>query len=516
MKQNRTNNTVKNSMTSLFSSALAIIIEFISRTLFINILGVEYLGLDGLFANVLSMLNLFELGIGSAIIYNMYKPIAEDDKEKIKSLLLFYKKAYNIIAITIFLVGSIVMLFVPYLINGATLQINYYLVFFLSLLGTVSSYMLTYKRTLLYAYQSNYIVNIIHLGYLLIFHSSKIIILILTKSYYLYLIIKIISQIIENLVISYYCDKKYPYIKEQATKLSKEEEKNIFKKVKALIFHQIGGVAIFSTDNIIISKFLNVAVVGVYSNYSMIINHLSSLFGQIISSATASIGNLLTEKYSKKTLKAFNNVRFINFWISCFTGTCLLCIVQPFITLWLGKNYLLNIITVIILVINYYQHMQRAVYDSFKNAAGIWEPDKYVPLIEASINLVSSIILVNIVGLPGVFIGTFLSGLVLWIYSYPKYVYKGILRKNYMNYFKETLGYFISFVFIGGITFIICTNINVDNKLINLIVDSVISLLCSNLLITLLYRKKEEFKYSMQLLLNIKNKLLKNNKTLKN
>ena len=310
--------------------------------------------------------------------------------------------------------------------------------------------------------------------------------------------------------------KKYPYIKEQATKLSKEEEKNIFKKVKALIFHQIGGVAIFSTDNIIISKFLNVAVVGVYSNYSMIINHLSSLFGQIISSATASIGNLLTEKYSEKTLKAFNNVRFINFWISCFTGTCLLCIVQPFITLWLGKNYLLNIITVIILVINYYQHMQRAVYDSFKNAAGIWEPDKYVPLIEASINLVSSIILVNIVGLPGVFIGTFLSGLVLWIYSYPKYVYKGILRKNYMNYFKETLGYFISFVFIGGITFIICTNINVDNKLINLIVDSVISLLCSNLLITLLYRKKEEFKYSMQLLLNIKNKLLKNNKTLKN
>ena len=326
----------------------------------------------------------------------------------------------------------------------------------------------------------------------------------MTKNYYLYLIIKIIFQLLENILISINVNNRYPYMLEKnVKKISKEEEKNIFKKVRALIYHKIGTVIIFGTDNIIISSFFGVITVGLYSNYSMIINAVDNLFGQIISSTTASIGNMLVNNDENKIFDVFKKIRFVNFWLASFSGICLLVIIQPFITIWVGEKYLLSFSVLCILVFNLYQKIMRNVYQSYKDSAGIWEADKYVPLIESCLNVIFSIICLKIFGLSGVFLGTFISGLSLWCYSYPKFIYKGLFKRSYFDYIKETIGYILVFVCISYVTYFISLSCIVDNKFIQVIINSIICLVVPNIFLYLIYRKSDNYKYFENLVINI-------------
>lgn len=511
----RTTNSIKNSITSTTCYIISILIGFLNQSLFIKVLGVKYLGLNGLFSNILGMLGIFELGIGSAIIYNLYKPIAENKEAEIKSLMLFYKKAYNIIAILITVTGLAIMPFLKSIVGEITVDINIYIIYILFLFQTVSSYIITYKRSLIYANQKNYIINIIHLGYLIIFNISKLVILFITKNYYLYLGVMIIGQFLENIVISVIANKMYPYLLDKnVEKLSKDTEKNIFKKVKALIFHKIGTIIVLGTDNIIISRFFGVITVGLYSSYCMIISPVSNLFGQMISSATASVGNLLATEEKEKVYKTFKKIRFLNFWLSCFSGVCLLVIMQSFITVWIGEDYLLPMIVLVTIIFNYYQKMMRNTYMAFKDSAGIWEEDKFIPLIESVLNIVSSVICLKIFGLAGVFMGTIISGLALWCYSYPKFVYKKLFNRSYIDYAKETIGYMLLFVFTALITYGISILVNVSNPILQIIVNCIICIIVPNLILFIIFRKSENFQYFIELLSKMlrKIKLKKENK----
>ena len=203
----RTENSIKNSITSVISSIVSMVIGFIAQAIFIRILGAEYLGLNGLFTNIFTMLGIFELGIGSAIVYNLYKPIAENKTEEIKSLMLFYKKAYNIIAILVFGSGLLVIPFLKTIVGEITSDINIYIIYIMFLLNTASSYLMTYKRSLIYANQQDYIINIVHIGYLIIMNLAQLMLLYTTKNYYLYLSIKIICQLLENIILTLYAVK---------------------------------------------------------------------------------------------------------------------------------------------------------------------------------------------------------------------------------------------------------------------------------------------------------------------
>lgn len=510
MNNDRTSNSLKNSISSLVSNCIAILVGFIAQAIFIRILGAEYLGLNGLFTNVLTMLGLFELGIGNAIIYNMYKPISENNTEKIKSLMLFYKKSYNLIACTVFLIGMLIMPFITIIVGTITIDINIYIIYFLFLLSTIVSYLMVYKRNMLYACQQNYIINLIHCGYLLLLNISQLSILFITKNYYLYLVIKIFCQLLESVIINFICIKKYPFLLEKnIEKIDKTTEKSIFAKVRALIFHKIGYIVINGTDNIIISKFLGVAMVGLYSNYYTVINALTTLFGQTITSITASIGNLIITADKDKIFETFKRIRFINFWISCFTATTLLLIMQYFIVIWVGKEYLLTNFVLVTLTFNYFQKMQRSTYSAFKDSAGIWEEDRVVPIIESVLNIVFSIICLKLFGLAGVFIGTIISGLALWCYSYPKFVYKKLFDRKYINYIKETLGYIILFILIAFITYLVTTLFIFDNILMNLITRLVICLIIPNLIIFILFRKTDNYLYFKDILKKIFKKIIK-------
>ncbi len=497
----RINNSMKNSVTSSICYLLSIVIGFVSQSIFIKILGAEYLGLNGLFSNILTMLSLFELGIGSAIIYNLYKPIAENKVEEIKSLMKFYKKAYNIIAILVLTCGLLVLPFLKTIVGEIDANVNIHIVYILYLLSTVSSYIISYKRSLIYANQKNYIINIIHIGYLLIINISKLVLLYITKNYYLYLIIMIIGQILENIIISLIANKIYPYLLTKNIKpIDKKIEKDIFSKVKALIFHKIGAVIVLGTDNIIISSFFGVATVGLYSSYSLIISPVNNLFSQIIASTTASVGNLLVTESKEKAYQIFKKMRFLNFWLSCFSGICLLVIIQPFIVVWLGKNYLLPMIVIITVIFNYFQKTMRNTYMAFKESAGIFIEDKYIPLIESLLNIVFSIIFLKIFGLAGVFMGTIISGLALWCYSYPKFVYKKLFDRSYIDYAKETIDYIVLFILTATLTYYISTLFITSNPYLKIVVNTLICLIVPNIVLYIIFHKTDNYKYFKELI----------------
>ena len=507
MKSERKKSSFKNMITAVSSNVLTIIVGLVAQAVFIKILGSEYLGLNGLFSNVISMLGIVELGMGSAIIYNMYKPIAENDYEKIKSLMHFYKKSYLIITVIISIIGIMIIPFIKYIVDieSVTVDVNVYLVYILFLLETICSYILSYKRSMLYADQKEYITNIIHMGYTIIVNTMQLTFLSFTHDYYLYLIIKVIMRLVENIVISSYVNRRYSYLLDNnVTKLDSKTEKDIFQKIKALFFHKIGGFIVSGTDNIIISKYLGLVTVGLYSNYYMIINAVQTVINHIIQATRASVGNLLVTESKKKQFDIFNKIRFVNFWISCFSSICIFIIMDSFITIWIGYKFVLPTKVLLVLVINFFIVSSRSTYGAFKEAAGIFYEDRFVPIIESLLNIVLSIIFVKKFGLMGVFMGTVASGLVLWCYSYPKYVYKNLFGRSYYDYIKETIYYLIVFVLIAGFSYSLAILISFENVYLQFISNVLIALIVPNVIMLLLFSKDENFKYFINMLKGFK------------
>lgn len=504
----RTRNSIQNTITNIGCNISIIFIGLISQAIFIRILGAEYLGINGLFTNILSILNIAELGIGNAIIYNLYKPVATNDIEKIKSLVDFYRKAYNLIAIIIVIVGLAIMPFLPFFVGEISINLNLTIIYFLFLIQTVSSYILTFRTSILIATQKNYIVKINNLFFRLTTNIFQLILLFFTKNYYLYLVVAIATQLFFNWLINKKALKLYSYLNDKhSKKLSAKIEKNIFSKVKALFFHKIGGFLVNSTDNIIISKFINVYTVGLYSNYYLVINATTVLVNQMISGISASVGNLLATESREKTFNIFKKVKFLNYWISTFGCICLLCLVQPFICIWVGEEYLLSTGVIITLTLNFYQTLMRNCFSVFKDAAGVWEQDKYVPILESILNIVFSIILLHFFGLAGVFMGTIISSLALWCFSYPKFIYKGLFQKKYKDYIFEILFELIVFIFISFVAYTSCRSIHITNTIVQLLINLIICITIPNLILFIIYRKNENFIYYKKLLIQLTNKI---------
>ena len=390
--------------------------------------------------------------------------------------------------------------FIKYIVDieSITVDINVYLVYILFLLETICSYILSYKRSMLYADQKEYITNIIHIGYTILVNTMQLTFLYFTNDYYLYLIIKVMMRLVENIVISSYVNRRYSYLLDNnVTKLDSKTEKDIFQKIRALFFHKIGTFIVSGTDNIIISKYLGLVTVGLYSNYYMIINAVQTVINHIIQATRASVGNLLVTESKTKQFDIFNKIRFVNFWISCFSSICIFVIMDSFITIWIGYKFVLPTKVLLVLVINFFIVSSRSTYGAFKEAAGIFYEDRFVPIIESLLNIVLSIIFVKKFGLMGVFMGTIGSGLVLWCYSYPKYVYNKLFGRKISDYMKETIYYFIIFILIAGFTYSLAILISFDNVYLQFISNVLIALIVPNVIMLLLFSKDENFKYFM-------------------
>lgn len=501
--KSRVQSSIRNVYFSLITQFVTIVLNYACRYVFIKKLSEEYLGVNGLFSNILTVFSLAELGIGSAIVYAMYKPIADNNIKKIKAYMAFYKKCYSIIAIVILILGLILLPNLSFFIKGDTYIPHLKIIYLLYLADSVFSYLFVYKTAILNSMQENYICNLYQTICKVIMSILMIISLIVFRNFIIYLIIQVMFKLITNILISRKADEKYPYIKNTVgCNLSKKEEKTIFKNVYALFCNQIGNVLINGTDNIIISKYVGLIAVGLYSNYYLVTSTLSNFIGQVFNAIVASVGNLAAEKDSEYVYGMFNKIHFINFVISAFCIVVLSCTINDFIAWSFGKKFVLNSFIVVVILINFYLLVMKNVVGTFKYALGIFLNDKYCTLIRAIINIVVSIILAKSFGIFGVFFGTFISDILTTFWYQPYILYKKGFSKSVSAYFKD-FGIYTLISLIGiGVSLGIKFFINFDSLFLNIILDLFISSAVILLLILLMFHKSENFQFFYKIIIN--------------
>lgn len=494
MAENRTKNVKKNIIWGNIGNVVLMALSFISRTIFVYSLGAGLLGVNGLFTNILGVLSFSELGIGTAMNYSLYKPIANNEKETVKSLMRFYKKAYRIVAFIVALAGVLLLPFLDYLVN-TDIPIKeikiYYLVY---LFNSVSSYFVTYKTAYIYAIQKNYIVtNINTIGQSVIYISQSIALL-FHCNFLVYLLIQALVCLIQKIITVVYINFKFPLLTEKAALPVPEKTKNeLWKNVKALIVHKIGDVSVHQTDNIIISAFISTTIAGLISNYTTLVNVISGFTNIIFNSFTASFGNLVVKETKEKQREIFDIYNFIGFWIYGFSTVAFITLTQSFITLWLGNGMTVDNLTMVLYYIAFYlSGMSFTVYN-FKIAAGIFNEDKWLAFIQAVVNLVVSIAAVKIIGLPGVYIGTITQRIIVNIVR-PVIVYKKALYVSPVKYFLEFMHRTILIVIIVVFMDFLSEYIKFSSRLVNFIVLAILTLVIPNLIILLVYGRTPMFK----------------------
>lgn len=500
----RSKSSAKNLVVALIGQAFGLIISFIARIIFVKFLSDEYLGLNGLFTNLLTMLSLVELGVGSALVYSLYKPLADGDNEKVKSLMDLYRKAYNIIGGVVLIIGILFIPFYRYLISEVPSISHLDFIYILFVLNTAISYFYSYKRSLIICDQKRYIATIYRYVFYFLLNVFQIIVLFLTHNYILYLITQVVFTWLENICISIKADRMYPYLKDKnIKKLDKKELNAISKNVRAMLFHKIGGVVVNSTDNILISKLVGLIAVGMYSNYYLITSALDTITAQFFNAITASVGNLGACTNSKKVKETFNTTFFLNYLIYGVITVCLLILFNPFIEVWLGKKYLFDFGVVLVITICFYLKGIRKTCLTFKDALGLFWQDRYKPIIESIINLVASIILGIKYGVLGIFMGTIISTVTTSLWIEPYVLYKYYFKENIIDYLYR----FIKYTLVVVLTYLIVQKIVIlisINGILGLLIKGVVSLILSILIMTIVFIKTNEIKHVKKIFKDIK------------
>ncbi|MFD0771224.1 lipopolysaccharide biosynthesis protein [Bacillus sp. CGMCC 1.60114] len=512
----RIQNSLKNILFGLSGQIISIGMGFIVRTVFIYTLGIEYLGVDGLFTSILIMLSLANLGFDTAVIYSLYKPLAENDIHKIQALMNLYQKAYRLIGFIVLLIGLSIFPFLPHLMNGKTTINNINIIYLLFLLSSVSSYYFVYKQSIIIADQRNHIISKIHIVFIIISNFLQIILLISIGNYIVVLITQLALRLIENVYIANKANKLYPYLQEKNNeKLSKEDKKLFFENLYALLLYRISGVVINGTDNIIISKFIGITWVGVYSNYLLIINTINTLLGYLFYSITASVGNLNVKENEEKKYFIFRVLNFVNFWIYGFCSVCLWNLINPLITLWLGERYVFDKYIVFAIILNFFTAGMQNASTIFRETAGLFKKGKYRPIIAAVINIAASIILAKQIGIAGVFLGTVISRLCTYFWYDPYVIFKFVLQKPVKAYFIR-YSLFVLLVFVSVIITDILGNTFHINTFIDIAIWGISSLVIPNIIFYIIFRKSEEIEYLRSIMRQIANKILSKLLTKKN
>lgn len=461
-KMSRTKIVYINSSVTLISQIFQVILGFVIRKLFIDYLGVEYLGYNSVFANILQMLNLADMGIGVAITSYLYKPLAENNLDRISAIMKIYKNIYSILGLIVFGVGLIISINLNILIPDATCSIGYLrLLFYINLIGTVSTYFLAYKRTLLIADQKSYIANIVDTSVYFVISILQLISLIIFPNYIIYLSLNIAKNIISNILISLNVNKNYSFINNNADlNLINEYRPQIIQYVKDVFVSRIGAVIYYSTDNIILSVIKGSLLTGYLSNYTLITGQLNTVVNQVLSSVQATFGNFISVTNSnEEKMKMTNNYFCVNFCIGNFCMLCFSLLAQPFIKLFFGEAMLLDLSTAIWLGVNllltFLIQLPSQVFVIYK----LFRYDRPIIIVSATLNIIISIILVNIFGINGVLIGTFLTSLI-YLFSRFYIIAKYVYNVRYFDYVKRIFYYGLISIFTFLILYFATMNLN--------------------------------------------------------
>ncbi len=500
MKIERTKNASRNIVFGLIQKIVQIFLPFLMRSAMTYFIGIEYLGLNSLFTSVLQVLNLAELGVGSAMVYSMYKPISEDDPVTICALMRLYRIYYRIIGFVVLIGGLVILPVLPKLIKGDVPPgINIYVLYFLNLSATVLSYWLfAYKNSLLNGHQRLDVASKISTVMNLLQYGFQFVALWLFRNYYLYVIVILISQIASNITTSIVVSKMYPDYRPEG-KLDDQEVKKINQRIRDLFTSKIGSVVLNSADTIVVSTFLGLSSLAIYQNYYFIITSVVGFVTIVFNACTAGIGNSLIVETKEKNFKDLCEFSFLISWIAGMCSCCFLNMFQPFMELWMGKERMLPFSAVICFVIYYYLYEINQLLTTYKDAGGIWRQDRFRPLITSVVNLGMNLLLVQFWGIYGVILSTVIAFVCVgmpWLFHnlftllFEKQDFITFIKKLIFSLLISTLACVVS----GFLCFL-----NPWQGVIKLIVNFLISIIVSNGLFFIVYRKRTDFKEAVQL-----------------
>ncbi|MBD5133163.1 MAG: hypothetical protein HDT38_01635 [Clostridiales bacterium] len=460
----------------------------------------EYLGLNGTFSNILSMLSLAELGIGTAITYSLYRPLAQHDEEQIAALMRLYRRVYEIIGLVVALLGFALAPFLPILIRDLPDIPHIYLIYLLFVLNSSLSYFFVYKQSLIIADQRQYIVTICNALFNILLCTVRAVFLWITGNYFVYLGLQIGLALVENLTLSYIADRLYPYVNAKPYgKLDPNTKKEIVKNTKGMIIHKASSVVVFSTDNLLISSFVGVVEVGLYSNYLMITQALSSVYLPLFNSLLASIGNLGVTADSRQVLSVFNRLNFVGNWLYGFSAVCLAILMNPFIELWLGADYLFSPAIVGLIALNFYVTGMRQAVGVFCSAEGLYWYGRRKAVVESIINLVASVVLAVPYGIAGIFLGTFISTMTTCFWVEPLILFEHGLRASAKPYFRDyAINTLVTLLTVVAIWYI--SAVLPGKGLVLFVEKMAVCVVVGNIGYLLINCRREEFHYFVELL----------------
>lgn len=490
----RANKVFKNGMWGIAYRFLCIILSFVGRTFFIRYLSKEYLGISGLFTNVLSILSLSELGFSSAVSYHLYRLLAKKDEAQIAGLMNFYKNVYRIVAVVVLVAGMIVLPFLRYIIKESPFSLRYVsIVYVIYLLKTVVSYLYSYNFTIATADQKSYILTRVDIIVHITVSIVNILTLALFRNFIIYLVVEIGITVLGSFIKSLRVRKRYPYIRLK-NKIDKATKKKVMKDVTNIFAEKMATVVVTATDNIIISAMISIGVVGLYSNYSMIIMNVQMLLTQFTSATQSSLGNMLAFESKEYSYSILKKLTIILYFITCFCSVCLFVLLNPFIKIWLGPQYLLGVVVVALCVLNFYVQIVKTPLWFSVTGVGYFAKDRNIAIYGAVSNLVVSIICAHFWGLAGVFFGTAFSQLTQWIFKCRLFVGK-YLGKKIWEFFFISIGLLLLMAGMCAGIYFAFELFQIANPYLDLILRLVACLIIPNVLNVLIFRKTEAFKY---------------------
>lgn len=506
--RSRTEYSIINMMASVGGYILNIILSFICRMVFVQQLNSEYLGINGLFSNILSTLSLAELGIGTAMIYALYKPVAENNYKKTAAYMKVYGTAYKIIGIIIGIIGVALIPFLDVLIQDPpSIQENITMLYLMFLFSTVSSYFFSYRSSILIANQKNYIVLAISYIVVIVQDIAQIIALIAFENYMVYLVLQVMFVLISNILISITAVKQYPYIVDKNTeRLSKQEIKILTKNIKALTVTKLSGILVNNTDNIVITYFNGLITTGVVSNYSLLANTINSLANQVFNSISASLGNLNAIGDEKHKYQVFKTLNLANFWLYGWAAIGIVVLSDDIIEMFFGSSYVMKIEISVILAINFYMLGMQCVVGIYKSTMGLFRYGQYVLLITAILNLIGDVIFGYEYGVFGIFLATAISRLFTNTWYDPMVVFKYGFHLKFRIYIVRYCGYLVLLMGTCAICLGICRLVTLP-LVLRLLIKCVICVVVPNVIFGAAFYRLPEFKYLFKIMCNVQEKI---------
>ena len=504
VKLTRSKNAKRNIFFGIVNKIITLFFPFIIRTVIIKEIGADYLGLSSLFVSVLQVLNITELGFSSAVVYSMYRPIAENDNETLCAILNFYRKVYAVIGLVIIVFGSLLIPFLPRLIKGSVpAEANIYLLYFVYLLATVASYLLfAYKNSLLSAYQRTDVISNINSLVQVFAFTIQFVLLVCTKNFLYYAIVLIFSSIISSVFTEIASRKLFPDVVCHG-KLNETVKSEIKKKVKGLLVNKLCQTSRNAFDSIVVSAFFGLKLTAMYNNYFYIMNAIAMLMGIIMSSILAGVGNSIVTETQQKNYEDMKKINFIYMWIGGWCTVCLLCLYQPFTEFFFGRTMLLDFPAVILFCIYFYVLKMGDIRGTYSDARGLWWENRWRAVIEAGANIVLNIVFGKIFGIYGVIVATLISLFFINFLWGSTILYKYYFTEiNVFEYYLHHLLYATATLVACYVTFFIAATVSVDG-FIGIILRLSVCVVIPNLIFVAFYAKFREFKIAREWLSQI-------------